>query len=64
MKNNKLILHYIIAAAAIVVVFYALYLLYQDPERIRFLILTIIACAVVALGQILIIRQKKSLNKK
>lgn len=53
-----------IAAAAIVVVLYALYLLYQDPERIRFLILTIIACAVVALGQILIIRQKKSLNKK
>jgi len=64
MKNNKLTLHYIIAAAAIVVVLYALYLLYQDPERIRFLILTIIACAVVALGQILIIRQKKSLNKK
>lgn len=64
MKNNKLVLHYIIAAAAIVVVLYALYLLYQNPERIRFLILTIIACAVVALGQILIIRQKKSLNKK
>lgn len=64
MKNNKLTVHYIIAAVAIVVVLYALYLLYQDPERIRFLILTIIACAVVALGQILIIRQKKSLNKK
>ncbi|RWU07393.1 hypothetical protein [Pedobacter chitinilyticus] len=64
MKNNKLTLHYMIAAAAIAVVLYALYLLYQDPERIRFLILTIIACAVVALGQILIIRQKKSLNKK
>jgi hypothetical protein len=64
MKNNKLTIHYIIAAAAVLVVLYALYLLYQDPGRIRFLILTIIACAVVALGQILIIRQKKLLNKK
>ncbi|WP_343530533.1 hypothetical protein [Pedobacter sp.] len=64
MKNNKLIIHYIIAVAAMAVVLYALFLLYQDPERIRFLILTIIACAVVTLGQILIIRQKKSLGKK
>ena len=64
MKNNKLALHYMIAAAAILVVLYALYLLYQDPGRIRFLILTIVACAVVALGQILIIRQKKKLSKK
>lgn len=64
MKNNKLIIHYIIAVVAMAVVLYALFLLYQDPERIRFLILTIIACAVVTLGQILIIRQKKSLGKK
>lgn len=64
MKNNKLIIHYVIAVAAMAVVLYALFMLYQDPGRIRFLILTIIACAVVALGQILIIRQKKSLNKK
>jgi len=64
MKNSKLTIHYILAIAAIVVLLYALYMLYQDPERVRFLLLTIIACAIVALGQILIIRQKKSQNKQ
>ncbi len=63
MKNNKLTLHYVIAAAALLVLLYALYLLYQDPLRIRFLIITIIACSLVALVQILIVRQKRSQNK-
>ena len=59
MKKNKLLLHYIIGIAAIVVFLVALYLIYQDPQRTKSLLITIVACALVAVGQFLIIRQKK-----
>ena len=57
--KSKLLLHYIIGFAALSVFLGALYLLYQDPQRVRSLILTIVACALVAVGQFLIIRRKK-----
>jgi len=62
--KNRFTIHYVIAAAAFAVVFCALYLLYLDPERIKSLVITIIGCSLVGVGQILIIRQKrKSRNK-
>ncbi|MNQ69454.1 hypothetical protein D3C85_840580 [compost metagenome] len=61
--KNKLTLHYVIGIAAFAIVLYALYLLYLNPERTRSLIVTIVGCSLVAVGQILIIRQKKSKNK-
>ena len=62
--KNKLILHYIIGIVAFAIAIYALYLLYLNPERTKSLLIIIIGCAVVAVGQILIIRQKKkSANK-
>lgn len=57
-------LHYIIAFAAMLIVIYALFLLFQDPERTRSLLLTIIGCAVVGVGQILIIRNKRKSGNK
>ena len=59
MSKNRLALHYVIGIAALAVFFAALYLLYQDPGRVRSLILTIVACALVAVGQFLIIRKNK-----
>jgi len=61
--KTKLALHYIIGIAALGIAFYALYLLYLDPERTKSLIITIIGCSLVAVGQVLIIRQKKSKDK-
>ncbi len=61
--KNKLTIHYVIAAAAFVVVFCALYLLFLDPERITSLLVTIIGCSLVGVGQVLIIRQKKKSAK-
>ena len=61
--KNRLTIHYVIAAAAFAVVFCAIYMLYIDPERIKSLMITIIGCALVGVGQILIIRQKKSKEK-
>ena len=57
-------LHYVIAFAAMLIVIYALFLLFQDPERTRSLLLTIIGCAVVGVGQILIIRNKRKSGNK
>lgn len=62
MNNNKLTIHYIIGVAAVLVLLVALFMLYKDPARTKSLILTIIGCAVVAVGQFLIIRQKKSIK--
>lgn len=62
--KNKLTLHYVIAFAAMLIVIYALFLLFQDPERTRSLLLTIIGCAVVGVGQILIIRSKRKSGNK
>ena len=59
MSKNRLALHYVIGIAALAVFIAALYLLYQDPERVRSLMLTIVACALVAVGQFLIIRKNK-----
>jgi len=61
--KNRLTLHYVIAAAAFAVVFCALYMLYLDPDRIKSLMITIIGCALVGVGQILIIKKKKASNK-
>lgn len=62
--KNKLTIHYIIGIAAVLVVFCAFYLLYQEPQKTKSLILTIVGCAVVAVGQFIIIKQKKkSANK-
>jgi len=61
--KNRLTIHYIIGIAALAVTGWALYLLSQDLERTRSLILTIIGGIVVAVGQFLIIRQKKSKNR-
>jgi len=58
--KNKLTLHYVIAVAAIVVLSWAVYLLVQNPERTKSLMITIVGCLVVIVGQFLIIRQKKS----
>ncbi len=57
--KNKLTIHYIIAVVAFAIVVYGLYLLYLNPERTKSLIITIIGCTVVGVGQIFIIRQKK-----
>lgn len=57
--KNKLTIHYIIAVVAIAIVVYALYLLYLNPERAKSLIITIIGCSLVGVGQVLIIRQKR-----
>ncbi|MFN0290665.1 hypothetical protein [Pedobacter helvus] len=57
--KNRVTLHYVIAAAAFAVVACALYLLYINPDQIKSLIITIIGCSLVGVGQILIIRQKK-----
>jgi hypothetical protein len=63
MKNN-FTLHYIIGVAALAVAFYALYLLYQNNELNRSLILTVVACLMVAVGQLIIIRQKRKPGRK
>ncbi|WP_410220329.1 hypothetical protein [Pedobacter sp.] len=59
MKSN-LLLHYIIMVSALMVVLAALFKIYQDSANAKFLMLTIAGCLLVAVGQILIIRQKKS----
>lgn len=59
MKSN-LLLHYIITVSAFMVVLAALFKIYQDSANAKFLMLTIAGCLLVAVGQILIIRQKKS----
>ncbi|MCJ0742045.1 hypothetical protein [Pedobacter montanisoli] len=59
MKSN-LLLHYIITISALMVVLAALFKIYQDSANAKFLMLTIAGCLLVAVGQILIIRQKKS----
>ena len=64
MKNNKLLLHYIIGIAALIVLLAALYFIYDDPQRTKSLMITTIACALVAVGQFLIIKQKKKSMKK
>jgi len=60
--KNRLTIHYIIAIAAFAIVLCAAYLLYQEQQH-RSLWLTIVACSIVGVGQILIIRQKKSGRK-
>ncbi len=59
MKKNKLTLHYIIGIAAFLVFSASLYLLYQDPKQLRYLMLTIIACALVVVAQFLIISRSR-----
>jgi hypothetical protein len=58
--KNKLTLHYVIGIVAFAIALYALYLLYLNPERTKSLIITIIGCTLVGVGQMLIIRQKSS----
>ena len=61
---NRLAIHYIIAVAAFAVVIGAAYKLYQDQTQYRSLLLTIIACSIVGVGQIFIIRQKRNSSNK
>lgn len=57
--KNKLAIHYVIAIAAFAIVIGAAYKLYEDQSQYRSLLLTIVACSIVGVGQIFIIRQKK-----
>ncbi|MDQ8003835.1 MAG: hypothetical protein REI64_03480 [Pedobacter sp.] len=57
--KNKLTIHYVIVVAAFAIVIGAAYKLYQDQSQYRSLLLTIVACSIVGVGQIFIIRQKK-----
>lgn len=59
--RDRVWLHYLIGAMALGVMFWAMYLLIQNPERMKFLAITIVGCLVVAVGQFLIIRQKRKI---
>ena len=59
--NKKLGLHYFIAIAAVLVVIGALYEIYLYPESAKSLILTVLGCALVAVGQFVVIKKKRKL---
>lgn len=61
--KSRFIANYIIIVAALGVVLWSLYLLYMQEEHTKFLLLTIIGCSMVAVGQVLMIRQKKKNSK-
>lgn len=58
--NRNIALHYIIAIVALLVALVAVYKIYDNPNNAKSLIITILGCSLVAVGQFIVIKRKKN----